>query len=82
MKQKFLFVAFLLGICVANAQLDYAKSMAKTIMLQYKDSMVVKKYASHLEQDNLIKPGQTIAQAQASRPADWNYEIGVVLIGF
>jgi unsaturated rhamnogalacturonyl hydrolase len=82
MKQKFFFVALLLATCVANAQLDYAKSMAKTIMLQYKDSMVVKKYASHLEQDNLIKPGQTVAQAQASRPADWNYEIGVVLIGF
>nr|WP_255563644.1 glycoside hydrolase family 88 protein [Mucilaginibacter rivuli] len=44
--------------------------------------MVVKKYASHLEQDNLVKPGQTVEQAQASRPANWNYEIGVVLAGF
>jgi unsaturated rhamnogalacturonyl hydrolase len=51
-------------------------------MDQYKDSMVVKKYASHLEQDNLILPGQTAGDAQKSRPANWNYEIGVVLMGF
>jgi unsaturated rhamnogalacturonyl hydrolase len=66
----------------ANAQLEYAKSMAKTIMLQYQDSMVVKKYAGHMEQDNLVKPGQTMEQAQVNRPANWNYEIGVVLMGF
>jgi len=66
----------------SNAQIEYAKQMAATIMQQYKDSMVVKKYASHLEQDNLIKPGQTVEDAQNNRPANWNYEIGVVLIGF
>jgi unsaturated rhamnogalacturonyl hydrolase len=77
-----LIVVFCLLCLQANAQLEYAKSMAKTIMLQYQDSMVVKKYASHLEQDNLIKPGQTVEQAQATRPANWNYEIGVVLAGF
>jgi unsaturated rhamnogalacturonyl hydrolase len=55
------------------AQINYAKQMATTIMNQYKDSMVVKKYASHLEQDNL---------PQGNRPANWNYEIGVVLMGF
>lgn len=64
------------------AQIDYARNMAATIMKTYKDSMVVKKYASHLEQDNLIKPGQTVEDAQKNRPANWNYEIGVVLIGF
>jgi unsaturated rhamnogalacturonyl hydrolase len=57
----------------ANAQIEYAKQMAATIMKQYKDSMVVKKYASHLEQDKL---------PEGNRPANWNYEIGVVLIGF
>ncbi len=66
----------------ASAQIEYAKSMAATIMNSYKDSMVVKKYASHLEQDNLIKPGQTAQEAQDNRPANWNYEIGVVLMGF
>lgn len=56
-----------------NAQINYAKQMAATIMKQYKDSMVVKKYASHLEQDKL---------PEGNRPANWNYEIGVVLMGF
>lgn len=57
----------------ATAQLNYAKEMAATIMEQYRDSMVVKKYASHLEQDKL---------PEGNRPANWNYEIGVVLMGF
>jgi unsaturated rhamnogalacturonyl hydrolase len=65
-----------------QAQINYAKQMAGTIMSQYKDSMVVKKFASHLEQDKLIAPGQTAADAQKNRPANWNYEIGVVLTGF
>ncbi|MGF2414923.1 MAG: glycoside hydrolase family 88/105 protein, partial [Ferruginibacter sp.] len=33
-------------------------------------------------QDKLIAPGQTAEQAQQSRPANWNYEMGVVLTGF
>ncbi|TDH19734.1 hypothetical protein EXU57_22805 [Segetibacter sp. 3557_3] len=81
-KRLFISFAFLLSSCVASAQVDLARSMAATIMQTYKDSMVVKKYASHLEQDKLIQPGQTVAEAQENRPANWNYEIGVVLIGF
>lgn len=82
MKNLFcLLIAFFL-LQYSNAQIDLAKSMAATIMQQYSDSMVVKKYASHLEQDNLIKPGQTAEEARDTRPANWNYEIGVVLIGF
>jgi unsaturated rhamnogalacturonyl hydrolase len=68
---------FLLMLVAATlqgkAQINYAKQMAATIMEQYRDSMVVKKYASHLEQDKL---------PTGNRPANWNYEIGVVLIGF
>ena len=68
---------FLLVLATAalqgKAQINYAKQMAATIMEQYRDSMVVKKYASHLEQDKL---------PTRNRPANWNYEIGVVLIGF
>ncbi len=80
---KKLIVLLLLAVShIAIGQMEYARQMATTIMNQYKDSMVVKKYASHLEQDNLIKPGQTVEEAQNSRPANWNYEIGVVLIGF
>jgi unsaturated rhamnogalacturonyl hydrolase len=51
-------------------------------MSTYKDSMVVKKFANHLLQDNQVKPGQTVAEAQANRSASWSYEIGVVLMGF
>lgn len=71
------FLNILCVLCVfmgkINAQINYAKQMATTIMNQYKDSMVVKKYASHLEQDKL---------PEGNRPANWNYEIGVVLMGF
>jgi unsaturated rhamnogalacturonyl hydrolase len=64
------------------AQTNYAIKLAETIIYTYKDSMVVKKYASHLEQDKQIPAGQTAEQAQQSRPAVWNYEMGVVLAGF
>jgi hypothetical protein len=46
-------------------QIEYAKQMAAIIMKQYKDSMVVMKYASHLEQDKLIQP-ETVEEAQKS----------------
>jgi unsaturated rhamnogalacturonyl hydrolase len=64
------------------AQSNYAIKLAETIMNEYKDSMVVKKYASHLEQDKQIQPGQSVEDAQKNRPAVWNYEMGVVLQGF
>lgn len=72
----------LLRSLAAPAQIDYAKSIAQTVMATYKDSMVVKKFANHLLQDNQVKPGQSLAEAQANRPASWSYEIGVVLMGF
>jgi unsaturated rhamnogalacturonyl hydrolase len=81
MKNFFFLLVFAIST-IANAQIEFAKQMAATIMNQYKDSMVVLKYTSHLEQDNLIKAGQTAEDAQKNRPANWNYEIGVVLIGF
>jgi len=71
--KKILVLMLLVVAFNANAQIEYAKQMAATIMKQYQDSMVVKKYASHLEQDKL---------PVGNRPANWNYEIGVVLIGF
>jgi len=74
MKNILLFIFCCIAICnTSNAQINYAKQMANTIMNQFKDSMVVKKYASHLEQDKL---------PEGNRPANWNYEIGVVLMGF
>jgi unsaturated rhamnogalacturonyl hydrolase len=83
MKKAFLIGCLFIAISsTGEAQITYAKQMAATIMNQYKDSMVVLKYASHLEQDNLIQAGQTADEAQKSRPANWNYEIGVLLMGF
>lgn len=64
------------------SQTNYAGKLAETIMLTYPDSIVVKKFAAHLLQDNQVPVGQTVEQAQRSRPAVWNYEMGVVLIGF
>lgn len=82
--KKLIVIATLIGLLSQHsfAQINYAIKLAETIMATYKDSMVVKKYASHLEQDKLIPPGQTAEQAQQSRPAVWNYEMGVVLMGF
>jgi rhamnogalacturonyl hydrolase YesR len=51
-------------------------------MNTYPDSMVVKKFLNHLIQDNQIRPGETLAQSQLNRPAVWNYEMSVVLMGF
>jgi len=83
MEKNLLGFVLMLAISVTGfAQINYPVKLAETIMNTYKDSMVVKKYASHLEQDNLIKPGQTVEDAQKSRPAIWNYEMGVVLTGF
>ncbi len=72
-KLMMLLCVFCVFAGTTNGQINYAKQMAGTIMNQYKDSMVVKKYASHLEQDKL---------PEGNRPANWNYEIGVVLMGF
>lgn len=60
-----------------------AKKMAETIMKTYPDSMVVMKYLNHLIQDKQIDPNaKDIEKALRNRPANWNYEIGVVLMGF
>ena len=81
-KLNFVFFLFVLWSQPIVAQTNYAVKLAETIMHTYKDSMVVMKYASHLEQDKQIPLGQTAEQAQKTRPAVWNYEMGVVLIGF
>ena len=73
---------------MAQSNSAWAEKMAATIMKQYPDSMVVMKYLNHLEQDKLISPSAA-QEAKASgevasnkRPANWNYEIGTVLMGF
>jgi unsaturated rhamnogalacturonyl hydrolase len=79
-KKSILFLLLLASPSIF-AQRNYAEKMAETIMKTYQDSMVVMKYASHLEQDKQIPTGMTVEQAQKARPANWNYEMGVVLEG-
>ncbi len=82
--KKIILLVFVSALIISElaAQTNYAIKLAETIMNEYKDSMVVKKYASHLEQDKQIQPGQSVEDAQKNRPAVWNYEMGVVLQGF
>jgi unsaturated rhamnogalacturonyl hydrolase len=80
--KKLLFLSVLFANHSLFAQRNYAEKMAETIMQTYPDSMVVMKYASHLEQDKQIPAGMTAEQAQKNRPANWNYEMGVVFQGF
>lgn len=67
----------------AIGQISMAENMAATIMNQYQDSIVVKKYINHLMQDGQATSYSEADVAKANqRPANWNYEIGVVLTGF
>ena len=82
MKKIFSFLTFIILYTSAFGQLDYANGIANTVMNNYPDSMVVKKFLNHLIQDNQIKPGENIEDIQNKRPAVWNYEMSVVLMGF
>ena len=82
MKRNITIFSFILFCATVHAQLEYAHGIATTVMNTYPDSMVVKKFLNHLIQDNQLKPGETLEQAQLNRPAVWNYEMSVVLMGF
>ena len=81
MKKIIAILCFTLIYLNGNCQIEWSNAIAKTVMDNYKDSMVVKKFLNHLIQDNQIKPGESLEQAQLKRPAVWNYEMGVVLTG-
>lgn len=83
-KNSALFIlCFTITAAMAQEKLQLAEKMAATIIKTYPDSMVVKKYINHLMQDNLAPSGAINADSlNRSRPAVWNYEIGVVLTGF
>jgi unsaturated rhamnogalacturonyl hydrolase len=81
MKKIIAILCFTLIYLNGNCQIEWSNAIAKILMDNYKDSMVVKKFLNHLIQDNQIKPGETLEQAQLKRPAVWNYEMGVVLTG-
>ena len=84
MFKKIIWVLLFCALAIENqAQISMAENMAATIMHQYHDSIVVKKYINHLMQDGQAASYGEADLAKANqRPANWNYEIGVVLTGF
>ncbi len=73
----------LMGQTTRAQNIFYAEKIAETIMKTYPDSMVVMKYMSHLETEKGIDAKATNIETQLrNRPANWNYEIGVVSLGF
>jgi rhamnogalacturonyl hydrolase YesR len=64
---------FSIGQTTAQSK-TYAERIAETVMTQYPDSIVVKKFVQHMLQD---KQGTD----PDKRPASWEYEQGVVLKG-
>jgi rhamnogalacturonyl hydrolase YesR len=53
----------------------WGERMAETVMMNHPDSLVVKKYVTH-------GPSQEKVEVRDDGPANWNYEIGLVLKGF
>ena len=88
MRRKITKYIVFIGLCCAVVvpsfgQISMAENLAATIMDQYKDSIVVKKYINHLMQDNQISSYTDGDLSKPKlKPANWNYEIGVVLTGF
>lgn len=77
-----LFLVFLIFSQTSFAQnIRYAQNLAKTIMATYPDSMVVMRYVSHLDK-SVDQTDKKIEEKLRNRPANWNYEIGVVSMGF
>ena len=64
-----------ISFCLLAQEKTYSERFAETIMVQYPDSMVVKKFPQHMLQDNQ-------GTDPDKRPASWNYEEAVVLRGF
>lgn len=76
--RTYLILVFLIGFSSKGwNQISLAKEMAKTIMTQYQDSLVVSTYLNHL-----MKEKSSSTKKEKAKPAKWNYEIGVVLMGF
>jgi rhamnogalacturonyl hydrolase YesR len=77
MKNKFycLFLLIINGLGTLNAQTkSYSEAIAETIMRQYPDSIVIRKFAAHMTQDNQ-------GTDPDKRPASWEYDQAVVLKG-
>jgi unsaturated rhamnogalacturonyl hydrolase len=81
MKKLLIHLLALLTFNQIDAQnIRYAEKLAKTIMETYPDSMVVMRYVSHLDK-SVDQTDKNIEEKLRNRPANWNYEIGVVSMG-
>ena len=75
LKKTILLFLFCLAQLLVSAQTKtYAERIAETVMSKYPDSIVVRKFANHMLQDNQ-------GTDPDKRPASWEYEQGVVLKG-
>jgi rhamnogalacturonyl hydrolase YesR len=77
MKYKFycLFLLIINGLGTLSAQTkSYSEDIAETIMRQYPDSIVIRKFAAHMTQDNQ-------GTDPDKRPASWEYDQAVILKG-
>jgi unsaturated rhamnogalacturonyl hydrolase len=79
-KINLIIFAFIMTVQVLSGQISMAENMAATIMKEYQDSIVVKRYVNHLVLAEQAA-GKSVPEPE-KRPAVWNYEIGVVLTGF
>lgn len=84
MKHKFITTSFLILVSgFVFGQISMAENFAKTIMEQYQDSIVVKRYLNQYSADGKpVKVNQAQLEKEEKRPAKWGYEVGVVLTGF
>ena len=69
-----MFLFCLAQLLVSAQTKTYAERIAETVMSKYPDSIVVRKFANHMLQDNQ-------GTDPDKRPASWEYEQGVVLKG-
>jgi unsaturated rhamnogalacturonyl hydrolase len=77
MKNKFYYFFMLIISCystIYGQTKTYSEAIAATIMQQYPDSIVIKKFAVHMAQDNQ-------GTDPDKRPASWEYDQAVVLKG-
>lgn len=83
MKKTILYLLVFQGFMPLFGQISMAENFAKTIMNQYQDSIVVKRYLNQYSTDGQpVKVNQAQLDKEDKRPAKWGYEVGVVLTGF
>src|SRR6187402_2200214 len=73
MRSTWIVCICLVSICCKAQEKGWGQRMAATIMAMNPDTLTVKPYVTH---------GKETTDQKPLRPANWNYEQGVVLKGF